>query len=273
MSQIYLITELKKYIGRFQGQGINHEQEAFTGRLDLSEAVGGKGINLKFVATGKDGTIFHEESSMLAPSMDEKLCLWNFNSNIPGMLAHTLSSFKSFDDGLVAEFIFGDLDDKSQFRERINLTLYKNGNINYSYSWGMPSGDFAERSAVTMVPDNQTGKVDLNHLHLAVKDLERSKEFYSKHFGFRERCQHGKCLFMANDQGFDLALDPECTPEELPKWFHVGVRVPSISGIKELYKTFDASKKNISRDLEEYDDLVFFHAVDPDGYKIECYWE
>ncbi len=115
--------------------------------------------------------------------------------------------------------------------------------------------------------------MDLNHLHLAVNNLAESRSFYETYLGFKERVFHGKCLFLSNDVGFDLALDPECQPESFPKWFHFGIRMKSAQEVKDLFGKLSQHPKFILRKLEEYPDFVFFHAADADGYKIEVYWE
>lgn len=115
--------------------------------------------------------------------------------------------------------------------------------------------------------------MDLNHLHIAVSDLDRSKRFYETYLGFKERTYHGTTAFLSNSEGFDLALDPDYVPERLPKWFHMGVRLKSPDQVKVLFGMFENGSEHILRKLEEYPDHVFFHVVDPDGYKIEIYWD
>jgi catechol 2,3-dioxygenase-like lactoylglutathione lyase family enzyme len=115
--------------------------------------------------------------------------------------------------------------------------------------------------------------MDLNHLHIAVKDLTESRRFYETYLGFKERTYHGHILFLSNDQGFDMALDPKYTPEPLPKWFHFGMRMKTAEDVKNLYKNLQQEPKFIKHPLEEYPDFVFFYAVDADGYPIEVYWE
>ena len=116
-------------------------------------------------------------------------------------------------------------------------------------------------------------KMDINHLHLAVNDLDASKSFYRTYFGFEDSVVHGKIQFMVNWEGFHLALDPAFKSEVLPKWFHFGVRLRSESDVEALHNKLLSEPKYISRQLEKYPGHVFFHCIDPDGYKIEVYWE
>ncbi|MCO5144328.1 MAG: VOC family protein [Oligoflexia bacterium] len=115
--------------------------------------------------------------------------------------------------------------------------------------------------------------MDINHLHLAVKNLEESRKFYETYLGFKERTFHGNCLFLANEDGFDLALDPEFAPEELPKWFHIGLRMKTAEEVKLLYAKLKNEPQFIIREIQEYSDFIFFHMRDVDGYKLEVYWE
>jgi catechol 2,3-dioxygenase-like lactoylglutathione lyase family enzyme len=115
--------------------------------------------------------------------------------------------------------------------------------------------------------------VDLNHLHLAVKDLDTSKSFYEKFLGFREHVRHGKILFLTNNFGFDLALSPDHRPAQFPDWFHFGFRLKDKSKLEALYSEMSRSQVSISKSYEEDKDFAFFRCIDPDGYKLELYWE
>ena len=115
--------------------------------------------------------------------------------------------------------------------------------------------------------------MDINHLHLAVDNLPASKAFYKDYFGFRDSVVHGKIQFMENGDGFHLALDPAYKAEELPKWFHFGSRLRSAEAVEVLHAKMSSASHFITRSLEKYPGHVFFHCVDPDGYKIEVYWE
>ena len=115
--------------------------------------------------------------------------------------------------------------------------------------------------------------MDLNHLHLHVKDITRSRRFYEQYFNFREHIWHGDILFLRNENKFDLALYPEKGEWKFPEWFHFGFRLDSLEGIKQLYDKMKAGKVIINTELETYDDFVFFRCFDPDNYKLEIYWE
>ena len=115
--------------------------------------------------------------------------------------------------------------------------------------------------------------LDLNHLHLHVRDLERSQRFYEAHFGFHERVRHGDILFLRNDDGFDLALIPDPQPAALPGWFHFGFRLPTEAAVREFQARLVAAGERLPRPLVDEEDMVSLRVCDPDGYTIEVYWE
>ena len=55
-------------------------------------------------------------------------------------------------------------------------------------------------------------KIDLNHLHLHVRNMNRARRFYESYFGFREHMRVGDILFLRNADGFDLTLRPDRAP-------------------------------------------------------------
>jgi hypothetical protein len=134
------------------GNGVNHENQDFSGALELSPVVNGKGLELKFKAAGIDGTVFHEEFSLLGPGLDGKPCLFVLSNNHPGVTPHNLKKTDRTHDRQQFIFGFGDIADEKSFREEIALTLWNDGSVEYKYSWGLPGGKFAERSGVKMLP-------------------------------------------------------------------------------------------------------------------------
>ena len=111
----------------------------------------------------------------------------------------------------------------------------------------------------------------LNHLHLHVADVAASRAFYETFFGFREDVWHGPILFLADETGFALALAPGPV-ERLPDWWHFGFRLPSPEDVRRLGDTLAAAGHDLDETGDE-DDLVWRRVRDPDGYRIEVYWE
>lgn len=144
------IERLNKACGFYKGQGENHHQEAFQGELNLSTILSGKGIQLVFRAMVGDKLV-HNEHSLIAPDDSGKVCLWNLNSNGDGLQPHQLDSEETTTEGNWNQhFIYGDLEDTSQFRQKIQLTVHAGGAISYSYAWGLPGEALGERSHIKL---------------------------------------------------------------------------------------------------------------------------
>jgi catechol 2,3-dioxygenase-like lactoylglutathione lyase family enzyme len=115
--------------------------------------------------------------------------------------------------------------------------------------------------------------LDLNHLHIHVRDVGKAKDFYEKYFGFKEHVWHGEILFMRNVNDFDLALMPDQSEWSFPEWFHFGFRLNSAEEVRSLYQRLKTTDVKIISDLEDEGDFIFFRCLDPDKNKIEVYWE
>ena len=61
-----LLTTLAARAGSFIGHGVNHEKEAFTGRLVVSRVMAGRAVTLHYTALGLDGQTLHEEFTLLS---------------------------------------------------------------------------------------------------------------------------------------------------------------------------------------------------------------
>lgn len=146
-----ILSQLNDMVGTYVGEGINHENQPFTGHLELKSVLGGRGFQLKFTATGKNGMSFHQEESTIAPSIQEKLTLWNFNTNTPGLVPHELRTSDTKPNSMASlVFGFNKPEDKNTFREEVALDIWDKVTLSYAYSWGLPGGDFQERSGVKM---------------------------------------------------------------------------------------------------------------------------
>jgi len=115
------------------------------------------------------------------------------------------------------------------------------------------------------------GKIDLNHLHLHVKNMNRARSFYESYFGFREHMRVGDILFLRNADGFDLTLRPDRAPGSFPEWFHFGFRLGSENAVRKLHGRMASGGVEVE-EIEEYDGYVTFRCEDADGYAIEVYW-
>jgi catechol 2,3-dioxygenase-like lactoylglutathione lyase family enzyme len=128
----------------------------------------------------------------------------------------------------------------------------------------------------------------LNHIGLPVREEARSLAFYATYFGFdpaTARRYPDGTLIVRNSDGFDLALHPGdvpaadgSAPPRTSAWLgaetflHFGFSAPDSEQVLELMARMRAAGVSIV----EYDhepDLVSFKCADPDGWRVEVYWE
>ena len=113
----------------------------------------------------------------------------------------------------------------------------------------------------------------LNHLGLLVRDQQASLAFYEMYFGFdvaTAQTYPDGTVIVRNTDGFDLALHVGEAPM-LP-FIHFGFALPSADHVHGLRQRLEAGGVQIvERDDEP--DLVSFKCLDPDGWRIEVYWE
>ena len=137
----------------FRGEGINHENEPFIGKLTVQALEGGSAALLKYVATLSSGELAHSESTLLGVGPDGNLCLWPVMSELPVVLPHVEKVSRS-EPGAFTEAVFasGTRDDLTSFREEITIRINSDGSLLYTHAWGLPGGSFEERSSCSMVP-------------------------------------------------------------------------------------------------------------------------
>lgn len=144
-----MLENILKLNGRFIGRGINHEGLPFTGVFTAKPAALGSGLLITFDANGDDGRNYHGETSLIGKNIEGKTGLWVLSSNHPGIFERTLKDHKKSESASAYIFGFGKNDDRSIFREEILIEIGVKS-VKYVYSWGLPNGDFAERSGCTM---------------------------------------------------------------------------------------------------------------------------
>jgi catechol 2,3-dioxygenase-like lactoylglutathione lyase family enzyme len=115
----------------------------------------------------------------------------------------------------------------------------------------------------------------LNHLGLPVRDERRSQLFYAAYFGFdRANAQEYEdgTVIIRNTDGFDLALHPVGHVEPSPAFLHAGFRAGRPAEVRTLLERMEADGVTI---VERDDEATYvaFKCLDPDGHRIEVYWE
>jgi len=113
------------------------------------------------------------------------------------------------------------------------------------------------------------------HLGLPVADQDRSLRFYLAHFGFdsdsARRFPDGTVI-VRDAEGFDLALHPVSEVGPAPEFLHFGFRLGSAGEVRALRARVAGAGVPVIEDCDE-PGLVSFKCTDPDGHRIEVYWE
>ena len=114
-----------------------------------------------------------------------------------------------------------------------------------------------------------------NHLGLPVRHEPRSQQFYADYFGFdlatATRYPDGTVI-IRNADGFDLALHPAEQIAPPPVFLHAGFKAAGAADVRTLMDRMEADGITI---VERDDEPAYtaFKCLDPDGHRIEVYWE
>jgi len=113
-----------------------------------------------------------------------------------------------------------------------------------------------------------------DHLGMPVRALWRSRQFYSAYFGFDPATAQeyeDSTVIIRNADGFDLALHPVGHVEPSPVCLHVGFKAAMPADVRLLERT-EADGVTV---VAQNDDAAYigFNCRDPDGHRIEVYWE
>jgi len=117
--------------------------------------------------------------------------------------------------------------------------------------------------------------VELRHLGLPVRDLERSLRFYASHFGFDPATASSYddgTVIVRNGDRFDLALHPAAEAPASSTFLHFGFAMADATAVRALLAGLKLDGVPIIERCEE-PDLVSFKCLDPDGWRVEVYWE
>lgn len=115
--------------------------------------------------------------------------------------------------------------------------------------------------------------LNLNHIHIGTKNIIKSQRFFEDYLGFRKKEDHGDGVFLDNDAGFLIAIDPVDQVPQLPSWFHFGFCLEDPKEVKLIYDKMKEGGVAFARDYKEFgNDAVSFFCLDPDGYKYEVSW-
>ncbi|MFI6078516.1 VOC family protein [Actinoplanes sp. NPDC051343] len=117
--------------------------------------------------------------------------------------------------------------------------------------------------------------MQLGHLGLPVRDYERSLTFYATYFGFDPATaqKYGDgTVIVRNADGFDLALHPTAAAITAPEFLHFGFMMAAPGEVRALRQRLAEQDVPVVEEDDE-PDLVSFKCLDPDGWRVEVYWE
>jgi len=114
-----------------------------------------------------------------------------------------------------------------------------------------------------------------SHFGLPVRDERCSRQFYTAYFGFdpatAQQYEDGTVI-IRNADGFDLALHRVEHLEPAPPFLHAGFKAAEPADVRALMDRMEADGVTI---VERNDETAYvaFKCLDPDGHRIEVYWE
>ena len=115
----------------------------------------------------------------------------------------------------------------------------------------------------------------LTHIHLVVRDLERSLRFYKTVFGLEERYRDGPTLVFLNTPGspdlVTLNQDREHREDAGVKGgiAHFGFRLQNASDLDSAIAEVEAEGGTLLQRGEHAPGVAYAYVTDPDGYVIE----
>lgn len=115
----------------------------------------------------------------------------------------------------------------------------------------------------------------LTHIHLAVRDVERSLRFYTEVLGMEERFRHGPGMVFLNTPGSDdlITLNENPDAAEVAGTSggigHFGFRLEPPADVDRLVAEVEAAGGRLLRRGEHAVGVPFVFVADPDGYVIE----
>jgi catechol 2,3-dioxygenase-like lactoylglutathione lyase family enzyme len=119
------------------------------------------------------------------------------------------------------------------------------------------------------------GTHGLTHIHLMVRDLDRSVTFYKRVFGLEERFREGRHMVFLNTPGSQDLITLNEDPHEADVAGvnggvnHFGFRLSDVSGLDDAIAEVEAAGGTLIKRGEHAPGVPFAYIRDPDGYRIE----
>ena len=112
------------------------------------------------------------------------------------------------------------------------------------------------------------------HVGITVGDQGRSRRFYEKYFGFdpsQARQYPDGTLILRYADGFAFALHAG-VGASADEFLHIGYCCTEPKQVRVLRNALLAAGETLVED-EDSDDFVSIKVLDPDGYRVEIFWE
>ena len=119
------------------------------------------------------------------------------------------------------------------------------------------------------------GTRGLTHIHLMVRDLDRSLAFYERVFGLDERFREGRHTVFLNTPGSQDLITLNEDPREVDVAGanggvnHFGFRLSEGSNLDIAVSDVEAAGGTVVKRGEHAPGVPFMYIRDPDGYLIE----
>ena len=114
----------------------------------------------------------------------------------------------------------------------------------------------------------------LTHIHLVVKDLRRSLDFYKSVFGMEEKFWAGDSLVFLNTPGSNDLITLNQTSGDQSAGssggiLHIGFQLENNADLDDAITQVVAAGGALKKRGEFMPGLPFAYVSDPDGYEIE----
>ena len=115
----------------------------------------------------------------------------------------------------------------------------------------------------------------LTHISLAVRDLDQSLHFYHQVFGVKEYFRDEKSIQVISPRGHDvIAFEYDPVNAGQAKGInHFGFRLVNSSDIEKAVSDAERAGGTLIQKGEFAPGCPFAYIRDPDGYKIEIWYE